>query len=240
MKPKVFGQSERHKRESRQAYDKARGTAHQRGPYNHPAWAATRRRVATRDLYQCQECKRIVGIAKGDYHCDHIKERPVGHPYDPMGWDNDENLQTLCPGCHSRKTGGRKHWHKVRPIVSRRFVVCGPPGSGKTTYVREHALAGETVWDWDVVRIATYGDIELSVSQRTAMLKRRDAVAWSLMESSEPVWLIVTDKQRAAKIAEQIGARVVTMTTSKEECVRRVRQRDGVVSDAQMAAIQGW
>lgn len=32
-----------------------------------------------------------------------------------------------------------------------RFVICGPPGSGKTTWVRERARPGDLVWDFDDV-----------------------------------------------------------------------------------------
>lgn len=97
-RPRTFGY------ETRQL----RPTAAQRGPYNDKRWYAARRRVAIRDLFTCQECKATVGIRKGDYHCDHIKERPVGAPWSPETWDNDSNLRTLCPSCHNKRSGGRR------------------------------------------------------------------------------------------------------------------------------------
>lgn len=85
-------------------YDQARPTAAQRGPYCTKWWKETRKRIARRDLWQCVDCGKDVGQGKGDFHCDHNEERPVGAPIDTERWDRDENLRTLCDRCHNRKT----------------------------------------------------------------------------------------------------------------------------------------
>lgn len=104
-KPKSFNPlGDKHKKERRRLYDKERGTAAERGPYCTKWWKDTRRRIAIRDLYECQECGRDVGLRKGDFHCDHIEERPVGAAIDAERWDRDENLRTLCASCHNART----------------------------------------------------------------------------------------------------------------------------------------
>jgi 5-methylcytosine-specific restriction enzyme A len=83
-----------------------------RGPYKTKWWLDTRKRIALRDMYQCRECGKDVGKAKGDYHCDHIEPRPVGASVDTETHDSDGNLQTLCATCHNAKTGreGGRTW----------------------------------------------------------------------------------------------------------------------------------
>jgi hypothetical protein len=108
-KPKTFGYDARHKKESRQRYDQQRGTAAERGPYNTKWWKLKRVEIASRDGWVCKEqgCGKDVGIKKGDFHCDHVEERPVGAPIDTERWDSDSNLLTRCDSCHNRKTAKR-------------------------------------------------------------------------------------------------------------------------------------
>ncbi|WP_208348795.1 HNH endonuclease [Pseudaestuariivita rosea] len=58
-------------------------------------WTVLRAAILERDGYRCRECG-----ARGRLEVDHIK--PVRtHPqlsYDP------DNLQSLCPSCHTKKT----------------------------------------------------------------------------------------------------------------------------------------
>ncbi len=89
--------------ENRKQRDQQRGTASARG-YTQLRWEVIRKRVALRDLYVCQACGADVGEMKGDFVCDHIVARKRGEAFDPLGVDRDENLQTLCFSCHSRKT----------------------------------------------------------------------------------------------------------------------------------------
>lgn len=91
------------KTQNERRYDQQRGTAAQRGPYNTAWWKRTRRRIAVRDNYHCKGCGVLVGYAIGDYHCDHIKERPMNARINTDDWDADTNLRTLCPACHNKR-----------------------------------------------------------------------------------------------------------------------------------------
>lgn len=63
--------------------------------YRSQQWAAVRLQAKRRDGFRCVQCG-----AHGRLEVDHIK--PVRtHP--ELSFDLT-NLQTLCPGCHSRKT----------------------------------------------------------------------------------------------------------------------------------------
>lgn len=60
-----------------------------------PRWRRLRRRILERDSFRCRKCRRWGG------EVDHIVPLARGGArYDP------ENLQTLCSGCHIRKTRG--------------------------------------------------------------------------------------------------------------------------------------
>lgn len=60
------------------------------------AWMETRQRVALRDGLRCVTCGRP-WVASRD-RTDHVVPRWQG------GSDADENLQSLCVGCHEAKT----------------------------------------------------------------------------------------------------------------------------------------
>ena len=103
-----------------------------------------------------------------------------------------------------------------------RFVICGVPNSGKSTYVRERARPGDLVWDLDhVASVIGYGGSwtpgrRLSWPVAKAALVMRDAlVEW--LASVETlgdarVYLIITDPQVAKDCAEIIGAQVVDLS----------------------------
>lgn len=66
-------------------------------------WKALRLKCLRRDGYRCTECRCMcAGKKRGQPspHVDHIKTRRE-HPELAMRLDN---LRTLCPSCHSRRT----------------------------------------------------------------------------------------------------------------------------------------
>jgi 5-methylcytosine-specific restriction protein A len=74
-----------------------RASAAKRG-YGGPAWEAIRKRVLKRDKWRCVLCKAPL-FAKGSKpNVDHIVDKSSG------GTNEDSNLRTLCPSCHSSRT----------------------------------------------------------------------------------------------------------------------------------------
>lgn len=85
---------EQHRPPRKQYADTNRPNATQRG-YTSPQWRRLRKLVLARDAQLCQLCGKPAGASA---HVDHIIPKSQG------GRDTLENLQTLCPGCHTLKT----------------------------------------------------------------------------------------------------------------------------------------
>ena len=64
-----------------------------------------------------------------------------------------DNLQPLCRQCHIRKTQREQPGEHMTQV----FIVCGPPGSGKTSFVAERCTWGDLVVDVDAILAAISG-----------------------------------------------------------------------------------
>jgi hypothetical protein len=141
---------------------------------------------------------------------DHI----VPHSGDHDLFWSAANHQTLCEPCHNRKTATEDGGF-IRRIAGERFVITGPPGSGKTTWVEKRARPGDIVFDLDLIG-AVVTNVPRYPRPKDAMfalLAMRDGLVEWLGRATVlvHVFVIVTDPKDAADIASRTNARVVTM-----------------------------
>lgn len=105
-------------------------------------------------------------------------------------------------------------------------LVVGPPGSGKSSYVRERVKFGEMVVDVDeLFRALTLRPMWEKPPQLIgAVLAVRDY----LIESFEPAWVISSNAERGYRegMREKYGAEVVVLETPAEVCLARI-EADG-------------
>lgn len=168
--------------------------------------------VLARDCHLCRHCFRA-GRLRTATEVDHMT--PHKGKADPLYRDLD-NLQSLCSFHHKAKSA----MDATRDQFER-WVICGPPGSGKTTYVRLRARPGDLVWDWDeVMAIMT----RLPIQHRppdliNAFLAMRDGLVQGIRECppQRNLWLIVADKGQAMTVAEQLGAKIVDLGKQRKE-----------------------
>lgn len=158
---------------------------------------------------------------------DHILPRSQG------GTDEPENLQPLCEDCHDFKTEqfdtpryAQRYMRALIPVT----IVCGPPGSGKTSYVKSQAKWGDLIIDLDAIYCALSGLdwYEKPDALLPFVLVVRDALLRQLSRESKVrhAWFITSEPRRGVleKIKVSLGANQIMMDTSPTECVRRISQ----------------
>jgi hypothetical protein len=179
----------------------------------------------------CQSCGHQAATA-----CDHILSARI--IIDNFGIDafyDIDRLQGLCHDCHSKKTAMESNWlgkrgTKIIDVGDRHntTVVCGPPGSGKTTYVEQHKAATDLTWDYDDIMSTITG---LPLHQELpgavgSVLANRDAWVEATRYTSKRCWLIVMNPEATiVSMMRDAGAEVIVMNTPDDECQHRLQLR---------------
>lgn len=106
-------------------------------------------------------------------------------------------------------------------MTASRVVVCGEPGSGKTTYVRRFAKPGDIVWDMDAIAVALGFEKTFPYPQDILqiMLAWRKSLLESIALRKRRMFIIVTDKESAERVARKIGAALVNVEDIPRETI---------------------
>lgn len=230
FKPPWLGQRKRPR-----APDTNRPSATARG-YCSVGWKAARREVLVRDNYQCQApgCGRIVTGRSA--HVDHIVRKS------DLPSDDVSGLQTLCASCHGKKTrqemngtaSGTKwtlHPSWIRRSIIPVTLVCGPPASGKSTYVDMHKGPSDLVIDLDVIASGMAGTTLHAWGAKwlgSAVRKRNDMIgALSKPDAKryERAWLVVAEPNAEHRQwwADMLGCdKVVVVESPAAQCEARI------------------
>lgn len=239
------GRCAKHKGEAKKASNfTKRLSRHERG-YGY-AWEKLRLVIMQRDAGLCQVCK-AEGRLKPGTIVDHMKPKAEG------GSDDLGNLQVICKPCHMMKTAGESARGGERVMFEPEWlpsslvpvaVVCGPPGSGKSTYVQQHASPGDLVLDADVIaaemfRLPLY---HASFEQIKAAIRYRNKMLAGLADRScgyAKAWLIVTAGSDAKREFWRLKyGEPIVMTTPKRECADRVRNDERRPERSKRAGIE--
>jgi hypothetical protein len=156
----------------------------------------------------CAECHwygRVVAATMVDHKRPHRGNEEVF-------WDA-RNWQSLCRQCHSKKTIRENR-------VMQKYVVCGPPGAGKTTWVKQRAKAGDLVFDADYLvsqlfstPLKTPVDFGFPLVERL----REIVVDWLLNYPDRKAFIIQSDRDKAERTAQQIGAELIHLDRTIKE-----------------------
>jgi 5-methylcytosine-specific restriction endonuclease McrA len=211
--------------ESRAAFDRKRPSASERG-YD-SRWAKARATY----LAKHPICSRE-GCNEAATHLDHV----IAHRGDQkLFWDKN-NWAGLCAFHHNsikqteEKAISKTYEARTHPFLPKPripvTVVCGPPGSGKSTYVMEHAGQNDLIIDLDVIKAqlsgapiytAGQGWTSLALEQRNNMLK-----ALATDTAHERCWFIVSapTQDERETWCSKLNAALVLLDVPLDECIR--------------------
>lgn len=210
-------------------------TGNERTFYNSTTWKRLR------ELHRSEEPFCRLHLSTGEFVHGELTDHIVAirDDGDPLDWFN---LQTLCNPCHARKRQEERllRFTSRSDIQQRRFptdiprsripvtMVCGPPGSGKSTYLREHVRESDLVIDLDQIGQELSGLPEHhtglqwlapSLDERNRLLRslsteRRHARAWFVISAPDPI--------ERKQWTEMLGAVLIELRTPLAECIRRI------------------
>ncbi len=206
--------------------------------------ALRRRRLALHPV--CAGCAKL-GLVVPTEFIDHILALAAG------GEDVDENVQGLCALCHAIKTaeealgseGAANHPGWLRPAVKPLTIVCGPPCSGKSTYVADRAADRDAVIDFDAIvsRLSPgfrpwHDRLDQALFGRA--IRVRNAMLGSLSVSpGRRAWFVIGAPHPLERAWWRacLGGQVVLLDVPADECIRRAVKRG---TPQAQAAIARW
>lgn len=211
--------------------------------YNSKEWIRIRDLAFSRDNGLCQKCLKEKGeLIPGDevHHKIWLRPTNINNPNITL---NIDNLVTLCRDCHmsihkkSRKEkrknivmNGMYIDEKGQLRKQKIVVVHGAPGSGKTTYVKEHMEKGDLVVDFDLIKQS------ISMCDKTEIPDTLLGVAESIRETiykliedkkvdAKTIWIIAslpTRKQRSDMKSRFNADEMIHIDTNIEECIEHI------------------
>ena len=140
---------------------------------------------------------------------------------------NKDNIMQVHAGCHNRI-----HKH-AGSGYKRVFIVYGPPLSGKSSYVKRRSWPGDLIIDLDSLYQAMSG-LERYHKPNT-ILNNVLGIQKVLLDNIKTrygrwdnAWIIggYAEKYKREKLAKDLGAELIYMDVSLEECERRLLQSD--------------
>lgn len=160
------------------------------------------------------------------------------------------NFRSMCHAHHAQRTAreqgfartgalnasssdaplrGARHPEWLRPSIVPLTLVCGAPGSGKSTYVEKRRGPRDMVLDLDeiIAKLSGFPIYTAPAPWADAGLRWRNGRLSLLgyVSSRWPVaWLIVSEPHEHWRQwwVDKMGARVVVLETSRAQCVERV------------------
>lgn len=139
---------------------------------------------------------------------------------------NPSNVQMICQACHNvvhpRGSGNKRKDHAV-------YIICGPPMSGKTTYVQAHMLPGDIVMDMDRLyeAISFLDRYNKPECLKYNVFHIRNCILDQIKNrygKYNTAWIIggYARKVERERLAYETGADIIVMNTKKEECIQRL------------------
>ena len=196
--------------------------------YASKAWSDLRKQRIFEVNGRCERCgkdfsddlSKLVG-----HHKKHLTDETLNDP--SVALDPD-NIEVLCQRCHNIEHE-RTFGSKKRQV----FLVYGPPLSGKTTYVLQHAGSEDLIVDLDRIAkaIGNSSLYERSDGIKAAVFLVRDTLYDHVRTRGgkwPTAWIIggFPRKDDRERIASRLGASIIKIEATEEECLARLYEND--------------
>lgn len=185
----------------------------------------------------CTDCGKAI-LKRYDIVLHHKKELTEDNVADANIALNPDNVEIVCFKCHNKRherfgfhktsAGFRRSAHEV-------VIVHGSPGSGKSTWVRENASAGDLVVDvdeiWQAVKAHATGIGDKPNGLKPIVFGLRDQL-YDMIAHRVGDWdaaFVIASVPRLGdreRLAQRLGAdRLVRIDTDRATCAERIAKR---------------
>ncbi|AFA49836.1 HNH endonuclease [Acetobacterium woodii] len=209
--------------------------------YNSKRWITKREYIFSKNFGICERCGRP---GEEVHHKIYLTPENI---HDPGIVYGEDNLELLCRDCHfdeHRKTNPLSNNFRKRvrltnngmyfddegnPQPVKRWLVCGAPASGKTTYVLDHMDHGDLVIDFNQVgqALSLRGKDEVPDNLTETVAGVIDYLYRLIIDGkidARNIWIVASlpkDKERDL-IAGRLNAVIVSIDTDIESCIANI------------------
>ena len=207
-------------------------------------WHKTRNEYLSGNPY-CERCMLIERL-KPAYLVHHKDRNPKN--IDP------ENLESLCKECHKKEhTEEPKRSTMIPQWLEKSGIpvvmICGPPGSGKTTYAKSLMGDRDTLIDLDYILMEISGlplYHDQSVEYLNEAVRERNKRLSRLKNRKHGNCYFIAGYPRYSdrrKMAEMLGAETIILETDSYLCKERIskdERRGQARKDSACKAVDQW
>lgn len=171
---------------------------------------------------KCEKCGKLI-VNPIDIHAHHKTELTPENVNDYSISINPELIELICHSCHD------KEHHRFGYKPSKKvYLVYGPPLAGKKTFVKDNMERGDIVIDMDKLYEAL--SMQSIYDKPNNLLTNVINVRTLLIDNIKTrygkwynAWIIggYADKFKRERLAEDIGAELVYIEATKNECYAR-------------------